>query len=63
MLMRKIASTSTDALYLIQEPYLYKNKIPGLPHTYCMFGSKESARAVILAPKHFHCVIGLAWLN
>ena len=36
-------------VYLITEPYFYKQKIPGLPKGYCFFGSYNS-RAIIIAP-------------
>ena len=53
-LMRKIANSSKDILYLIQEPYLYRDKVPGLPTTYTMYGANDvAARAIILAPKIF----------
>ena len=52
-LMRCITRSNQDILFLIQEPYLWKGKIPGLPHTYNMLGSTNSPRAVCLAPKHF----------
>ena len=53
-LMRKIANSSKDILYLIQEPYLYRDKVPGLPTTYTMYGANDvAARAIILAPKFF----------
>ena len=53
LLMRYIARSKHDILLLIQEPYLYKGRIPGLPHTYISLGSKDKPRAMLLAPKHY----------
>ena len=40
-----------QAIYLITEPYLYKNKVPGLSHLYNVYGTQNSSHAIILAPK------------
>ena len=56
-LMNYIARSNQDCLYLLQEPYLYKGKIPSLPHTYSMLGSNTSPRAVCLAPKHWPVIL------
>ena len=42
-----------NTIYLITETYLYKNKIPGLSHLYTIYGTHESGRAIIIAPKIF----------
>ena len=52
-LMNHISRSNQDCIYLLQEPYIWKNKIPNLPSTYMMLGSKNSPRAVCIAPKHF----------
>ena len=39
-----------NTVYLVQEPYYYKGKIPGIPNTHHVLGLPES-RAVIIAPK------------
>ena len=42
------------AMYLITEPYLVKNRVPGLPYMYNVYGTRRaSCRSVIIAPKQF----------
>ena len=42
-------SNSHSTIWLIQEPYLYRGKVPSLPKNFSFFGKPDS-RAIIIAP-------------
>ena len=41
-----------DTIYMLQEPYYYKNKVPNLPIGYKVYGTQAS-RSIIIAPGHY----------
>ena len=45
-----------NSIFLLQEPYLYKNRIPGLPNGFCHFGLANT-RAIIVAPIFMNLVM------
>ena len=51
-LTKYLCNDTLDTVYLIQEVYWFKNRIPGLPQWYTFYGTPNS-RAVIVAPKFF----------